>query len=480
MIKQSKEMESIQLKIFNSETRSKEVFKPYKDGQVSMYTCGPTVYDFAHIGNFRTYIFEDLLRRTLKFFGYKVTQVMNLTDVDDKTIRGALKKNITLDDFTKPFIDAFFEDIKTLNIEAVEHYPAATQYIPDMIEMIQKLLKKGIAYEGGDGSIYYAIGKFPRYGCLSHLKLDELQVGASERVAADEYDKENVSDFVLWKMHDPERDGNIFWESPFGPGRPGWHLECSAMAMKILGDSIDIHCGGIDNMFPHHENEIAQSEACSGKHFVRYWMHSEHLVVNNKKMSKSLGNFYTLRDLLNKGFTGLQIRYMLIHTHYKTQLNFTFEGIEGVKHSFERLNDFILRLGEIDQVKSSGKVAPVIEKSLLEFSEALADDLNISVALAVVFELIREINHLSDNKEVGKAEAQDVLDLLKRFNSVLGILSFEKPAEDIPTDLLEALEKRLEARKNKDWAKADQLRDFIHSRGYEIEDTSSGARLKKK
>ncbi len=479
-MKKNLDMDAIQLKLYNSETRAKEILKPIKEGKISMYTCGPTVYDFAHIGNFRTYIFEDLLRRTLKFFGYEVTQVMNLTDVDDKTIKGAIKNNVSLDTYVKPYIDAFFEDIRTLNIEQVEFYPPATHYIPDMIEIIQTLLQKGVAYKGGDGSIYFAITKFPRYGCLSHLHLDELQVGASKRVAADEYDKDNVSDFVLWKIYDPERDGKIYWESPFGPGRPGWHLECSAMAMKILGPSIDIHCGGVDNMFPHHENEIAQSEACSGKHFVNYWMHSEHLVVNNKKMSKSLGNFYTLRDLLSKGFDGSLIRYMLIHTHYKTQLNFTFEGLEGLKHSLERINDFIRRLGEIDQSKSSGLVAPVLEKALLDFANALADDLNISVAISVLFELIREINHLSDNNQVGKTEAVDVLELLKRFNSVLGFVTFEKLEEEIEIDLQEALEKRLEARKNKDWAMADKLRDFIHERGFEIEDTSSGARLKKK
>ena len=476
----SKDLENIEIKLFNSESRQKESLHTHKPHQVFMYTCGPTVYDFAHIGNFRTYVFEDILRRTLKFFGYRVTQVMNLTDVDDKTIRGALKKNISLDAYTKPYIDAFFEDVKTLNIEPVEHYPAATEYIADMIQMIEKLLEKGIAYKGGDGSIYYAIRKFPRYGCLSHLNLDELQVGASERVAADEYEKDNVSDFVLWKLHDPERDGTIFWESPFGPGRPGWHLECSAMAMKILGPSIDIHCGGVDNMFPHHENEIAQSEACSGKQFVKYWLHSEHLIVNNKKMSKSLGNFFTLRDLINQGFDGVQIRYMLMQTHYKTQLNFTFEGLEGVKHALERMNGFIQRLEEVNQSQDSKLVAPILEKSLTDFANALADDLNISVALSAVFEMIRQINHLCDLKQVSQSEAQDVLALMKRFNTVLGCLNFDASSQEIEKDLQDALDKRLEARKNKDWAMADQLRDFIHERGYEIEDTASGARLKKK
>ncbi|OJU80997.1 MAG: cysteine--tRNA ligase, partial [Chlamydia sp. 32-24] len=288
------DLSGLTLKLYNTESRQKEVLKTITPNLVKMYTCGPTVYNFAHIGNFRTYVFEDLLRRSIKFFGYNIHHVMNLTDVDDKTIKGAIANNITLDEFTQPYKDAFFEDLKTLNIESAENYPAATDYIPEMIAMIQSLMDKGMAYKGGDGSVYYPIKKFHRYGCLSHLHLDELQAGASERVASDEYEKDNVADFVLWKAYDPDRDGKIYWESPFGKGRPGWHLECSVMAMNLLGETLDIHVGGIDNMFPHHENEIAQSEAFSGKKFVNLWMHSEHLIVENKKMSKSLGNFFTL------------------------------------------------------------------------------------------------------------------------------------------------------------------------------------------
>lgn len=467
------------LKFFNTEKRAKEVFTPLHNDHVHMYTCGPTVYHFAHIGNFRTYVFEDLLRRTLKFFGYKVTQVMNLTDVDDKTIKGAIAKQITLHEYTKPYIEAFFADIKTLNIEPAEHYPAATEYLDEMVKMVQVLLDKGIAYKGGDGSIYFAIRRFPRYGCLSHLKLDELQAGASERVASDEYEKDNVADFVLWKAYDPTRDGKIFWESPFGPGRPGWHLECSAMAMKILGETIDIHCGGIDNMFPHHENEIAQSEACSGNPFVKFWMHAEHLIVDNKKMSKSLGNFYTLRDLLNKGFTGPQVRYMLLQTHYKTQLNFTFTGLESVKNTLQRLNDFIQRLLDYQDGQKEGLVKPLIEKAYKDFADALADDLNISVALAAVFDFVREINVLYDTHCMSKSETDQVLALMQKFDTVLGVLNFEKSGEEIPSELQEALNKRIEARKNKDWSQSDQLRDFILSKGYLIEDTPKGARLKK-
>lgn len=470
---------SLTLMLFNTATRQKEPLRPLHDKQVTMYTCGPTVYHYAHIGNFRTYMFEDLLRRTIKFLGMKITQAMNLTDVDDKTIKGAIAQNITLDAYTQPFKDAFFEDLKTLGIEKVEYYPAATEYIQEMIKLTQGLLDKGIAYKGGDGSIYYAISKFPRYGCLSHLNLEDLKAGASERVSSDEYDKEHIADFVLWKKYDPERDGKIYWESPFGPGRPGWHLECSAMAMSLLGQTIDIHVGGIDNMFPHHENEIAQSEAYSGKHFVNIWMHSEHLVVDNKKMSKSLGNFFTLRDLLNKGFTGVQVRYMLLQTHYKTQLNFTFAGVDAVKHSLQRLNDFIQRMLEIKAPGGTGAADKIIDDTLKAFSEALADDLNISVALAAVFEFVREVNSLSDAGKVQAEDAQKIIQLMRRLDTVLGLLTFEKEVDAIPHELNEALHKRNQARKDKNWALADTLRDFILKSGYIIEDTPAGARLKK-
>jgi cysteinyl-tRNA synthetase len=478
MIEINSDLSKVPLRLFNTASRKKETLVPLEDRHVRMYTCGPTVYHYAHIGNFRTYVFEDLLRRTIKFFGMKITQVMNLTDVDDKTIKGAIANKTTLDDYTRPYKQAFFDDVKSLGIESVEYYPAATDFIDEMIQVIEILIQKGFAYRGGDGSIYYAIHKFPTYGCLSHLKMDELQAGASDRIASDEYDKDHVADFVLWKKYDPTRDGQIFWESPFGPGRPGWHLECSAMAMKILGSTIDIHVGGIDNMFPHHENEIAQSEACSGKPFVKLWMHAEHLIVDNKKMSKSLGNFYTLRDLLQKGYTGLQVRYMLLQTHYKTQLNFTFAGLEGVKGALNRLNDFIQRLKEIKDPKSYGLVDPLLEKTFDSFVNALADDLNISVAFAAIFDLVREVNILCDAQKIGREEAEKILNLMKRFNTVLGVLTFEHE-EEIPTDLQEALEKRIQARKEKKWSEADSLRDYITSRGYIIEDTPAGARLKK-
>lgn len=473
------QLDHFPLKLFNTASRQKETIVPLQDQHIRMYTCGPTVYNFAHIGNFRTYVFEDLLRRTIKFFGFKITQVMNLTDVDDKTIKGAIALGVSLDTYTQPYKDAFFEDLKTLNIEPAEHYPAATEYIADMIHMIEVLLDKGIAYAGGDGSIYFAIQKFPRYGCLSHLHLEDLQAGASERVASDEYEKDNVADFVLWKTYDPERDGQIYWESPFGPGRPGWHLECSAMAMKILGRTIDIHVGGVDNMFPHHENEIAQSEAYSDQSFVKVWMHSEHLLVDHKKMSKSLGNFYTLRDLLKKGYTGTQVRYLLLQTHYKTQLNFTFQGLDSTKSSLQRLNDFIQRLNEIEHLQDGGRVEELCQKTMDHFAGALADDLNISAALGALFDFVRDMNGVCDTGQISKGEAQKALELMKKFDSVLGVLCFENQEPSIPLELQEAFENRLKARQDKNWKLADELRDFIQQRGYVIEDTPNGARLKK-
>jgi len=475
-------VEKQHLHLFNTLTRDKQRLLPLEDGHVKIYTCGPTVYNFAHIGNFRTYVFEDLLRRAVQFFGFKVTQVMNLTDVDDKTIRGAIANKVTLDEFTKPFIAAFFEDLKTLHIQPAEHYPAATDYIPHMIKMIEELLEKQVAYKGGDGSVYFAIRRFPKYGCLSHFHLDELEQGASERVDHDEYEKESASDFVLWKAYDPLRDGSIYWESPFGKGRPGWHLECSAMAMSLLGTTLDIHVGGVDNMFPHHENEIAQSESCSGTTFSKMWLHAEHLIVDNKKMSKSLGNFYTLRDLLAKGFSGKQVRFLLLQTHYKTQLNFTFQGLEAAKSTLQRLQDFIVRLFELQEEgveKKEDGLKAAMQKAFEGFSEALGDDLNISQALASLFDFVREVNGLIDEKKLSSKDAADALGLLKRFDEVLGVLEFEKLVEEVPKQLQDALTKRLAARAAKDWALADQLREEIHEAGYVIEDTPTGVRLKK-
>jgi len=467
------------LYLYNTEKRIKEKISPLKGDTVLMYTCGPTVYDFAHIGNFRTFVFEDLLRRSLKFFGLHVKQAMNLTDIDDKTLKGAIERKITLKEFTEPYIDAFFEDLRTLHIEPVEFYPKATDYIPEMIALIQKLIDKKIAYFGADGSVYFSIHKFPSYGRLSHLHLHELKAGASERVASDEYDKETAADFVLWKRYDPERDGEIYWESPFGQGRPGWHIECSAMAMKLLGESIDIHVGGVDNIFPHHENEIAQVEACTCKQFVAHWVHAEHLLVNHKKMSKSLGNFYTLRDLLQKGYKGTTVRYLLLQGHYRMQLNFTFEGLDAADAALERFKDFIFRLRGIKDEKSYGLVQPLLKSALAQFTEAIAEDLNLSPAFGALFDLVREINALCDAETVGKAEAKEVLKFLERCDLVLGVLPLEEKEEPVPKELQEALAEREKARKDKNWAAADVARAFISSKGYMIEDTPQGARLKR-
>ena len=471
--------ESIHL--FNTKTLKKEVFKPKSDDKVRLYTCGPTVYDYAHIGNLRTYVFEDLLKRTLIYFGYNVYHVMNITDVDDKTIRGAIKKNLSLDEYTKVFKEAFFEDLKALQIDPANVYPQATDHIPEMIGMIQTLMKKGIAYQGSDQSIYFSIRKFGNYGDLSHLNLDELQEGASKRLEQDEYDKENATDFVLWKAYDKDRDGSIFWESPFGKGRPGWHLECSAMAIKYLGETLDLHMGGVDNIFPHHENEIAQSEACTCKTFCSFWVHVEHLIVEGKKMSKSLGNFFTLRELIKKGYKGKHVRYLLLQTHYKTQLNFTEDGLKGAKVAITRIQNLIERLHDQHQ-EGPGDVdtLDLIKKTHQKFKVALKDDINISVALAALFDFLRDFNGLMDKEKVSKECAQKALLMLKNFNEVLGVMEFETADATIPEKLVKALEDRKTARKEKNWGEADRLRDLILSSGYLIEDTPKGPKLKKK
>jgi len=466
-----------ELFLYDTESREKKPIAPLDGQLIRMYTCGPTIYDFAHIGNFRTYVFEDILRRSLKFFGFSVEQAMNITDIDDKTIRGALAKNMALKEYVEPYRKAFFEDLQALCIEPVEFYPAATDYIPDMIRIIEKLLEKGYAYRSEGGSIYFSIRSFPSYGRLSHLLTSELKTNASGSNEADEYEKDSAADFVLWKKYDLERDGKVFWESPFGPGRPGWHIECSAMAIKLLGASIDIHCGGVDNMFPHHENEIAQSECFSGHKFVRHWVHVEHLLVDHKKMSKSLGNFYTLRDLLAKKYTGAEVRYLLLSTHYRVQLNFTFASLDAARSSLQRIEDFAIRLREIKGDTLSSNLVDTAKK---KFREALADDLNVSAALGSLFDLIREANTLIDQEKMGQIEAQNILQLLSDWNQVLAVLPLQPSAEKIPEHLAELLAQREEARKSKNWPLSDQLRDEISSHGFLIEDTAGGARLKKK
>jgi len=438
------------------------------------------VYNFAHIGNFRTYVFEDLLRRTLTAFDYSVFQVMNITDVDDKTIKGALEKGVSLKEYTSIYENAFFEDLDTLSIQRAESYPSAIEHIPEMIKMIKKLLEEGIAYQGADGSIYFSIAKFPSYGRLSHLCLEDLQIGASDRVETDEYEKESASDFVLWKAYDEKRDGKIFWESPFGPGRPGWHIECSAMARSLLGETVDIHCGGVDNIFPHHENEIAQSEAYSGQHFVKMWLHAQHLIVNGKKMSKSLGNFYTLRDLLEKGFSGDEVRYLLLQTHYRSQLNFTLEGLDSARKSLGRIRDCLDRVARAPEGAGEDSLKEVLQNGNYAFKEALADDLNISEALAALFDVVRSVNSFVDCATLSAHDKQEIEHFFKDLNEVIGCLPLEKREEEIPHELLSALEEREAARQAKNWAIADEKRNYIHQQGYEIEDTPSGPKLKKR
>ncbi len=467
------------MKLFNTQSRTLEDVKPLHGNEIRLYTCGPTVYNYAHIGNFRTFTFEDLLRRTLRFFGFKVEQVMNLTDVDDKTIKGAIASKMTLDAYTKIYKDAFFDDLKVLNIERVEHYPAATDYIPDMIKMCEVLIDKKGAYIGADKSVYFAISSFKDYGKLSHLNLEDLQLGASERVHHDEYAKENASDFVLWKAYDEERDGDIYWDSPFGKGRPGWHLECSVMAQKILGETIDIHAGGVDLIFPHHENEIAQSECCSGKLFSRMWVHAEHLLVDGKKMSKSLGNFYTLRDIIQKGYDGKALRFMLLATHYRTQLNFTFQGLDAAKQTLSRIHDFIVRLTSYQaaDIASWPNLEQVISHNMNGFSTSLANDLNISEALSFLFELIREVNAAIDQKLLSKQDVEQVKACIQKMDSVLGICTFTE--EEVPQEIKDLVEDRQKARREKQWQRSDEIRALLAQKGYGVEDGPTGARVKK-
>ena len=458
---------------FNTLTRKKEKFVPLEEGKVKIYTCGPTVYDYAHIGNFRTFVFQDLLRRWLEYRGFRVIQVMNITDVDDKTIRGARKRNIPLREYTDYYMKAFFEDIEALNLEKAEYYPRATEHIPEMVELIKRLMEKGYAYRGEDGSIYYDISKFKDYGKLSKLKIEELKPGA--RVKVDEYGKEEARDFALWKAWD-EEDGDIFWETEIGKGRPGWHIECSTMAMKYLGETIDIHSGGVDLIFPHHENEIAQSEAATGKPFARYWLHSEHLLVEGKRMAKRYGNFYTLRDLIGKGYDPKAIRYLLMSTHYRQQLNFTFEGLEGAKGAVDRLTTFVRRLLEADGVGCDEEIKRLMTDVQKRFESAMDDDLNISVALAALFDFVRDVNKLMDENKLSRREAEEVYGLMMKFDKVLGVIGEIKAEEKLPPEAEELIKRREEARKAKDWATADRIREQLRAMGIILEDTPQGVK----
>ena len=451
------------MKVFNSLTRQNEDLKPIADNTIRLYTCGPTVYNFAHIGNFRAYTFEDILRRVIQFNGMKIKQVMNLTDVDDKTIKGANAAGVKLTDYTKTYKDAFFADLKKLNIQSAEVYPAATDHSPEMIDLVADLVKKGIAYQSEDGSVYFNVRKFPGYGKLAHIDFDHQQTGA--RCASDEYDKENVGDFALWKAWE-ESDGPVAWDSPWGKGRPGWHIECSAMSMKYLGETFDLHTGGIDNLFPHHENEIAQAEASTGKEFVKTWMHCAHLRVNGEKMSKSLGNFFTLRDLLEKGYTGREIRYVLINAHYRSGLNFAFTALDDARKSLARIDACVEQATE-------GAVPEWAQKHLEDFAAAVNDDLNIPSAFAALFALVRDAN--------GKGAA-GTLGVFKRMDEVLGIIFFEnkKKTVEIPADIQAMLDQRADARKAKNWAESDRLRDALAAAGWLVKDSKDGQTVTQK
>ena len=468
------------LMLFNTLSHSVQEFIPLDAGgkKVGLYCCGPTVYDFAHIGNWRTFIFGDLVRRYLDFKGYAVTQVMNITDVDDKIIRRVREMGTTLKEFTGKFEAAFFDDLKTLNCRQPDQTPRATEYIAEIISLIEKLLARGLAYQTPDGSVYFSIEKYraggSRYGQLVKLNFDEMRVG--ERVRSDEYEKEAVADFALWKARVPE-DGGVFWPSPWGEGRPGWHIECSAMSMKLLGPSFDLHLGGEDLMFPHHEDEIAQSEGAGvqppGRPFVKHWLHGAHLLVEGKKMSKSLGNFFTLRDLLAKGFTGREIRYLLLTAHYRETFNFTLEGLHGARAALTRIDECLTKLREL-----AGNTKAEADGPLLgAFSGALDDDLNISGAWGAIFEWVRDTNRKLAENALSPAAAAAALATWDRLDSVLGVGA---PKEvEVPAEITALVESRQAARKAKDFKRADALRDELKAKGWAIEDTPRGARAKR-
>ncbi len=469
----------MKMNVYNSLSRSNEELVPLVDNTIRLYTCGPTVYNFAHIGNFRAYMFEDILRRVIQFNGMKIKQVMNLTDVDDKTIRGANAAGVALTDYTKTYKDAFFADLKKLNIQSAEIYPAATDHIPEMISLVQALIDKGVAYKSEDGSVYFAVTKFPGYGKLAHIDFEHQQTGA--RCASDEYDKENVGDFALWKAWE-ESDGPVGWDSPWGRGRPGWHIECSAMSMKYLGETFDLHTGGIDNLFPHHENEIAQAEAATGKPFVKTWMHCAHLRVNGEKMSKSLGNFFTLRDLLEKGYTGREIRYVLVNAHYRQGLNFAFTALDDARKSLERIDRAVDQLIEkAGSEKASETIPEFAANALTSFTQAVNDDLNTPKAFAALFDLVRASN--AAIQTLSSTDAAATLEVFRKMDSVLGIIFFEKAEkkdEEIPAEIQALLDERAAARAAKNWADSDRLRDEIAALGWLVKDSKQGQSVARK
>ncbi len=447
---------------YNTLGRKKQAFRPLESGKVLMYNCGPTVYDYAHIGNLRSYIFADLLRRMLESRGFSVRQVMNITDVDDKTIRGSIREKLSLKDYTSKYEKAFFEDLDTLNIKRASVYPRATEHIDEMVSLVSTLLDKGMAYRRDDG-VYFDISSFKAYGKLAGLEKAELKAGA--RVSQDEYDKDNAQDFALWKAWE-KKDGDVFWETPIGKGRPGWHIECSAMSQKHLGKTIDIHTGGVDLIFPHHENEIAQSQGSTGKPFVRYWMHNEHLLVNGRKMSKSAGNFYTLRDLLSKGYSPMAIRYALLSAHYRQKLDLSMKVLDAAEQSVSRLKEFADKLRTGQDSRRSEEAA---KKAFSDFSEAMDNDLDMPKALSIVFNLARDLN-----RSGGGPKAMDVL---MKMDSVLGLDLGEevwKQSSEAPEHVREMMAEREDAREARDFKRADSIRESLRKKGILLEDRRSG------
>ena len=469
------------LKLFNTLSRSVQDFAPLDPAgkNVGMYCCGPTVYDFAHIGNWRTFVFADLVRRYLEFKGYAVNHVMNITDVEDKIIQRVRENKTTLREFTGKYEAAFLDDLRALGCREPHHKPRATEYIAEIIALIEKLLARGIAYKAADGSVYFSITKYQGCGCnygqLLKLNFDEMRAG--ERVAADEYEKESVADFALWKARVPN-DGDVCWPSPVGEGRPGWHIECSAMSMKVLGESFDLHLGGEDLKFPHHEDEIAQSEGATGKPFVKHWMHGAFLLVEGKKMSKSLGNYFTLRDLMAKGFTGREVRYLLLTSHYRETFNFTLDGLQGARTALARLDEC---LGKLHELASGSQPAPAKPLVLEQFEKAMDDNLNVSAAWAAVFEWVRETNKRLAANQVSPGEASVLVVTWQKMNSVFGLHTRQENelAEKLDASLEKLLDERMAARKAKDFKRSDEIRDELKSKGWIIEDSPKGPKLKK-
>ena len=466
------------LKLQNTLTRALEEFKPLQGNTVRMYACGPTVYDYGHIGNFRTFVAVDVLRRYLKYLGYEVLHVMNITDVEDKIIRRMLESGQSLEEYTEFYTQAFLEDTKALNIEEPEVIPRATKHIPEMIELMKRLADTEHTYTS-DGSLYYRIGSFPGYGKLSGLKLETDVLRA--RIDSDEYEKDDARDFVLWK--EPKEEKEPRWESPFGEGRPGWHLECSAMSMKYLGESFDIHCGGVDLIFPHHENEIAQSEGATGKPFVRHWVHSEFLLVEGEKMAKSKGNYYTVRDLISQGYSPMAIRYLLLSVPYRTQLNFMLEGLRGAESALEGLRNLRRRLNEFSgKPRSQPRAQDALTRAREGFEAGMNDDLNTSNALAALHDFRRDVNSAMDAGEFGADDREAVLDLLGRINSVLGVLPEQEESVDaaLAAEIEAKIEERKAARRNREFNKADEIREELAARGIILEDTPQGTKWKRK